>query len=72
MDDLTRLQQAEAMARRLLWLAFCWNDHNFDEAHIEARREAEKHGIRSFDEANAWLLCESPLRNDAEMKEKRP
>jgi hypothetical protein len=27
----------EKLARRLLWIAFCWNDHNFDKAHIEAR-----------------------------------
>jgi hypothetical protein len=57
--------QAEAMARRLLWLAYAWNDHNFDAAHIEARREAAKYGIRSFEDANAWLSAASaPKEND--------
>lgn len=45
----------ESMARRLLWLAFVWNDHNFEEAHIEARREAEAHGITTLKQANEWL-----------------
>ena len=45
----------DALARRCLWLAFCWNDHNFGPAHEEARKEALKHGIDSFDAANEWL-----------------
>lgn len=45
----------ESMARRLLWLAFVWNDHNFEKAHIEARREAEAHGITTLKQANEWL-----------------
>jgi len=45
----------ESMARRLLWLAFVWNDHNFEKAHIEARREAEAHGITTLEQANEWL-----------------
>jgi hypothetical protein len=45
----------KAMAYRLLWLAFVWNDHNFDAAHKEAREEAKKWGIHSLDEANAFL-----------------
>ena len=47
----------DAMARRCLWLAFCWNDHNFGPAHEEARKEALKHGIDSFDAANEWLAA---------------
>lgn len=43
------------LARGLLWLAFVWNDHNFEAAHKEARRIAERAGIRSFEDANAWL-----------------
>lgn len=50
----------DELARRCLWLAFCWNDHNFEAAHICARKEAEKHGIASFDEANAWLAAAAP------------
>ena len=46
--------QAE-MARRLLWIAFSWNDHNCEAAHIEARKEAARHGINNFDQANEWL-----------------
>jgi hypothetical protein len=45
----------DALARRCLWLAFCWNDHNFGPAHKVARKEALQHGITSFDEANEWL-----------------
>lgn len=48
-------QPVYAMAYRLLWLAFVWNDHNFEDAHIEARDTALEFGITSFDEANAWL-----------------
>ena len=43
------------LARGLLWLAFVWNDHNFEAAHKEARRIAERAGIRSLEDANAWL-----------------
>lgn len=44
-----------ALARRTLWLAYVWNDHNFDAAHLYAKREAQQHGINSFDQAQAWL-----------------
>lgn len=47
----------DALARRCLWLAFCWNDHNFGPAHEEARKEALKHGIDSFDAENEWLAA---------------
>ena len=50
----------DALARRCLWIAFCWNDHNFEAAHKEARKEAEKHGITSFDEANHFLSSDAP------------
>ena len=51
-----RNQSVQAnLARGLLWLAFVWNDHNFEAAHKEARRIAERAGIRSFEDANAWL-----------------
>lgn len=49
----------ESLARRLLWIAFCWNDHNFDAAHITARRTAEACGITSFEQANEWLAAKS-------------
>jgi hypothetical protein len=45
------------LARRCLWLAYCWNDHNFPQMapHQFAREEAEKLGINTFEEANAWI-----------------
>ena len=43
------------LARRCLWIAYVWNDHNFGAAHEEARRTAEECGIKSFDDANKWL-----------------
>jgi hypothetical protein len=50
------------LARRCLWLAYVWNDHNFDAAHVCARKTAEDVGIESFEEANTWLqaLKEAP------------
>ena len=50
------------LARRCLWLAYVWNDHNFDAAHACARKTAEDVGIESFEEANTWLqaLKETP------------
>jgi len=50
------------LARRCLWLAYVWNDHNFDAAHVCARKTAEDVGIESFEEANTWLqaLKETP------------
>jgi hypothetical protein len=58
------LEPRDAMARRLLWLAFCWNDHNFGAAHEEARKEAALHGITSFEQANAWLATQPPPQPD--------
>jgi hypothetical protein len=55
--DLHQAPAMEKLARRLLWIAFCWNDHNFEGAHILARREAEACGIKSFEQANEWLAA---------------
>lgn len=44
-----------ALARRTLHLAYAWNDHNFDAAHLLARQTAEEVGIHSAEEAEAWL-----------------
>jgi hypothetical protein len=49
------LPNAMKLARRTLWLAFVWNDHNFDAAHIEARNACKLCGINSFDEANEFI-----------------
>lgn len=59
-------EATKSMARRLLWIAYSWNDHNFEAAHIEARKEAAKHGITNFDEANAWLAA--PPAEQTEVK----
>lgn len=47
--------QAAKLARRTLWLAFVWNDHNFDAAHTEALNACKALGINSFDEANEFI-----------------
>ena len=43
------------LACRCLWIAYVWNDHNFDEAFKYAKRTAEECGVHSFDDANDWL-----------------
>lgn len=53
--SLRDLQMMGDLAHRLLWIAFVWNDHNFEAAHIVARKTAATWGITSFDEANAYL-----------------
>jgi hypothetical protein len=45
------------LARRCLWLAYVWNDHNFsDRPHKYAQDEAKALGINSFEDANVWLV----------------
>lgn len=58
-------QSVYDLARRCLHIAFNWNDHNFPPAHHMARAEAERYGIKSFDDANAWLEnpVEWPVKN---------
>jgi dihydrofolate reductase (trimethoprim resistance protein) len=43
------------LARRTLWIAWNWNDHNFKGAHTYARETAIENGINSFEEANEFL-----------------
>lgn len=53
----------QALARRCLWIAYVWNDHNFEPAHRYAVRTAEECGIFSLEDANRWLaqpVAESP------------
>lgn len=50
-----------ALARKLLWIAYAWNDHNFDHPYKIARALAQEFGIESFDQANAWLDEQSKL-----------
>jgi hypothetical protein len=58
--DAKRLADTVQLARRCLWIAFCWNDHNFGlRADEYARSEAKACGINTFEEANAWLINNS-------------
>jgi hypothetical protein len=50
------------LARRCLWIAYVWNDHNFDAAYKCARKTAEECGVHSFDDANDWLNALPPQR----------
>lgn len=50
-----QVELLKPLARRAVWLAYVWNDHNFDDAHVCARKEAVKAGVNSFDDANIWL-----------------
>ena len=51
-----------ALARRCLWIAYVWNDHNFEAAHKYAQQEANEHGIKSFKQASDWLRSQPPQR----------
>ncbi len=45
-----------SLARRCLWIAYVWNDHNFQRRPDQyAREQAQDLGINSFEEANAWI-----------------
>ena len=44
------------LARMTLWLAFCWNDHNFQKRPDQYARECAKElGIANLEDANDWL-----------------
>lgn len=59
LDDWT----AAKLARMTLWLAFCWNDHNFRKSADEYAREcARELGIKCFEDANEWL-CSVTVEN---------
>lgn len=69
--DSTKPSEREeliALARRCLWIAYCWNDHNFEPANTYARTEAEKLGIQSFEHANEWLDKAALLAEDKQVK----
>lgn len=53
-----------SLARRCLWIAYCWNEHNFSEAHTYARKTAQELGINDFDEANRWLVVQTEQKAD--------
>ena len=52
----------EGLARRTLWIAYVWNDHNFDDdIRKYARETAEECGIKSIEDANTFLTEFSKL-----------
>lgn len=58
------LNTVQALARRCLWIAYCWNDHNFDAAYGYARETAKAHGINSLEDANALIEQIEQMRSE--------
>lgn len=49
-------EEHRKLIRRLMWIAFVWNDHNFEHTPQHyAREELEKIGVTNFDEAYDYL-----------------
>ncbi len=50
-------EQLHHALRQFLWMAICWNDHNFDEGTIakECREICDGLGITSTEDANDLL-----------------
>lgn len=51
-DDVVKLL---TLAHRTMWIALCWNDHNFDACHKYAEADTEGAGFMDIAQANAWL-----------------
>jgi len=49
------LEKLQPLARRVLWMAFVWNDHNFTHPLDYAREEAKKAGLNCLDDAQEFL-----------------
>ena len=43
------------LARTTLWIAYVWNDHNFEHCYKYAREAAEELGINNLDEVNEFI-----------------
>ena len=57
-DYLALIAQVEVLkplARRCLWGAINWNDHNFEPLHKYCRDSAKEAGVSTIDQANALL-----------------
>lgn len=54
------VEALKPLARRCLWGAISWNDHNFEPLHKYCRESAKEAGIFTVDQANA--LLESPTQ----------
>lgn len=49
-------EQEQELIRTLFWIAFVWNDHNFERGPEERAREVcAKHGVTNLASANAFL-----------------
>ena len=44
-----------ALAKRTLWTAYVWNDHNFEHPHKITRETCATADIKTFNEANEFL-----------------
>ena len=55
-EVMTMDEQQHELIRTLFWIAFVWNDHNF-ENHPEqtARDVCERYGIQTLADANEYL-----------------
>ena len=66
-----QVEQLKPLARRCLWGAVNWNDHNFEPLHKYLRKSAADAGVFTVDQANA-LLEQTPAQclaaRDAEVK----
>ena len=52
----SQVEQLKPLARRCLWGALVWNDHNFDQPlHFYCRKSASEAGIFTIDQANSFL-----------------
>lgn len=52
---LDAIDKLQPLARRALWMAFVWNDHNFTHPLDYAREEAKKAGLNSREDAKKFL-----------------
>jgi hypothetical protein len=50
-----QVEVLKPLARRCLWGAVNWNDHNFDSLHKYCRKSAAEAGVFTVDQANALL-----------------
>lgn len=62
-----QVEQLKPLARRCLWGAVNWNDHNFEPLHEYCRKSAADAGVFTVDQANA-LLEQTPAKCLAEIK----
>jgi len=60
-----QVEQLKPLARRCLWGAVNWNDHNFEPLHKYCRKSAADAGVFTVDQANA-LLEQTPAQCLAE------